>query len=136
MTGTGEADPTQETGRRKEDHHMEETNRLGIMTIKGTITIKRTMTIKGTMDIETTDIKTEMDTKIGTIGTRKTGMKEEAGIHHAKAVEVSAFLVPNAGHLIYSATLVLRWVIFLACANQCQNQIIETRTFSPFEKTI
>ena len=130
MTGTGEADQTQETGRRKEDHHMEETNRLGTMTIKGTITIK------GTMDIETTDFKTEMDTKIGTIGTRKTGMKEEAGIHHAKAVEVSAFLVPNAGHLIYSATLVLRWVIFLACANQCQNQIIETRTFSPFEKTI
>ena len=124
MTGTGEADPTLETGRRKEVNQMVETNSLG------------TMNITGTMDIETMDIKTEMDTKIGTIGTRKTGMTEAAGIQHAKAAEVSAFLVLNARRIIYCATIVLRRVIFLECAGQCQNQIIETRTFSPFEKTI
>ena len=55
---------------------------------------------------------------------------------NAKGTEVSAFLVQNEGHIIYSATIVIKRVILLKCAGQWQNQIRETRRLSPFERKI
>ena len=59
-----------------------------------------------------------MTFRIGTKDFRKREVTEETGMTNAKGTEVSAFLVQNVGHIIYSATIVIKRVILLKCAGQ------------------